>query len=75
MSIPTPSATVSSPGLYHADKIITQHGETYVIPRSELSQDSPPNNLPSPLSSQPLPDDRETMQVILEPFVRELGDV
>ena len=62
-------------GLYHADKVITEHGETYVIPRSELSQESPPNNLPSPLPSQPLPDDRETMQVILEPFVRELGVV
>ena len=65
-------------GTYRAEKIITEHGETYVMPRSELESgalDSPPNNLPSASQSQPLPDVREAMQAMLEPFVRELGDV
>jgi excisionase family DNA binding protein len=62
-------------GIYKADKVLGEHGETYVIPRSELAKDSPPNNVPSASQSQPLPDVREAMRAMLEPFVRELGDV
>ncbi len=62
-----------------ADKVITEHGETYLIPRSELDQETSTNNVstptPSQLPSQPLPDVREAMRAMLEPFVRELGDV
>jgi excisionase family DNA binding protein len=60
---------------YAADKVQTENGETYLIPRSELARDSTANNLVRPTQSQPLPDVREAMQAMLEPFVRELGDV
>ncbi|MDQ3637177.1 MAG: helix-turn-helix domain-containing protein, partial [Actinomycetota bacterium] len=66
-------------GTYQAEKVVTENGETYLIPRSELSQVSTTNSLvtPSPaqLPSQPLPDVREAMRAMLEPFVKELGDV
>jgi excisionase family DNA binding protein len=73
-------------GRYRAEKVITENGETYVIPRSELEQESPANNLstpsnnlstPSPIQepSQPLPNVREAMQAALEPFIRDLGQV
>jgi excisionase family DNA binding protein len=66
-------------GRYQADKVVTEHGETYLIPRSELDHDLPANKLVDPLPSQSpsqsLPDVREAMQVMLEPFVRELGEV
>ena len=66
-------------GKYQADKVITENGETYLIPRSELSKDSTTNNVVTPTPtqspSQPLPDVREAMRAMLEPFVRELGDV
>ncbi len=62
-------------GVYSADKVYTEHGETFLIPRSELVQEAPPNSIPSPSHSQPLPDVREAMHALLEPFVRELGDV
>ena len=66
-------------GRYQADKAITDHGETYLIPRSELAKDSPTNSLASPPpiqeASQSLPDVREAMQAMLAPFVRELGEV
>jgi predicted DNA-binding protein (UPF0278 family) len=45
-------------GVYQAEKVIPEHGETYVILRSELSQDSSPSNLPNPSPSQSLPDVR-----------------
>jgi hypothetical protein len=61
-------------GAYEAEKVITERGETYMIPRSELS-DSTTNRLPSASQSQSLPDVREAMHALLEPFVRELGDV
>ncbi len=61
-------------GAYRAEKVYTEHGETYLIPRSELVQGSPANSVPSPSQSQPLPV-REAMRAMLEPFVRELGDV
>jgi len=61
-------------GAYKAEKVITERGETYMIPRSELS-DSTTNRLPSASQSQSLPDVREAMHALLEPFVRELGDV
>ncbi len=61
-------------GAYKAEKVITERGETYMIPRSELS-DSTTNRLPSASQSQFLPDVREAMHALLEPFVRELGDV
>lgn len=64
---------------YRAEKVVTEHGETYLIPRSELSEASTTNSLatppPSQAPSQPLSDVREAMQAMLEPFVRELGDV
>ncbi len=62
-------------GAYKAEKVITERGETYMIPRSELSPDSTTNRLPGASHSQPLPDVREGMRAVLEPFVRELGDV
>ena len=66
-------------GKYWADKVVTEHGETYLIPRSELEQETSTNNLstPSPtqLPSQSLPDVREAMRAMLEPFVKELGNV
>ena len=61
-------------GVYNAEKVITERGETYMIPRSELS-DSTTNRLPSASHSQSLPDVREGIRAVLEPFVRELGDV
>ncbi len=62
-------------GTYHADKVQTENGETFLIPRSELARDSTTNSLVGPTQSQPLPDVREAMRAMLEPFVRELGDV
>jgi excisionase family DNA binding protein len=66
-------------GRYKADKVVTENGETYLISRSELEKDLPTNSLatpsPSQQPSQPLPDVREAMQAMLEPFVRELGEV
>ena len=66
-------------GKYKADKVITENGETYLIPRSELSKETSTNNVVTPAPtqspSQPLPDVREAMRAMLEPFVRELGDV
>ena len=64
---------------YRAEKVITENGETYLIPRSELEQETSTNSLATPTPphspSQPLPDVREAMRAMLEPFVRELGDV
>ena len=66
-------------GKYKADKVITENGETYLIPRSELSKETSTNSLATPTPpqspSQTLPDVREAMRAMLEPFVRELGDV
>lgn len=66
-------------GVYQADKVQTENGETYLIPRSELSQASLTNSLVGPSQSQPvpnpLPDVREAMRAMLEPFVEELGAV
>ncbi len=66
-------------GAYKADRVQTEHGETYLIPRSELSRPTTNNALveptqPTPVTN-PLPDVREAMRALLEPFVRELGDV
>ena len=66
-------------GTYKADKVQTEHGETYLIPRSELAEDSTTNSLvgptqPKPITT-PLPDVREAMRAMLEPFVEELGAV
>jgi excisionase family DNA binding protein len=65
-------------GVYEAEKVITEHGETFMLSRSELEKQVPTNTVPSasqaPLS-QPLPIIREVMQSALEPFVRELGEV
>jgi excisionase family DNA binding protein len=62
-------------GTYTAEKVITERGQTYIIPRSELQKDLPTNKLPS--ASQPASQIlvREVMQDLLEPFVRELGNV
>ena len=64
---------------YRAEKVVTEHGETYLIPRSELSRASTTNNVVTPTPtqspSQPLPDVREAMRAMLEPFVKELGEV
>jgi excisionase family DNA binding protein len=66
-------------GKYRAEKVVTEYGETYLIPRSELSKESVTNNVvtPTPPQSppQPLPDVREAMRAMLEPFVKELGEV
>src|SRR4028118_2053433 len=66
-------------GTYRAEKAVTENGETYLIPRSELSRVSTTNNVvtptPTQVPSQPLPDVREAMHALLEPFVRELGGV
>ncbi len=62
-------------GVYQAEKIVTERGETYIIPRSELTQDLTTNIVPSASHSQSLPDVREAMQAMLEPFVRGLGNV
>ncbi len=62
-------------GVYEAEKVVTEHGETYVIARAELEKTPPTNILPSASHSQPVPDVREAMQAMLEPFVRELGNV
>ncbi len=65
--------------VYRADKVITEHGETYLIPRSELSKELTTNNVVAPTPPQspshPLPDVREAMRAMLEPFVKELGEV
>ncbi len=60
-------------GTYRADKVQTENGETYLIARSELAQDSTTNSLSGPTQSPPLPDVREAMQAVLEPFVKELA--
>jgi excisionase family DNA binding protein len=62
-------------GTYIAEKVITERGQTYIIPRSELQKDLPANKLPS--ASQPASQIlvRELLQDLLEPFVRELGSV
>jgi len=66
-------------GKYRAEKVITENGETYLIPRSVLEQETSTNSLATPtppqLPSQPLPDVREAMRAMLEPFVKELGEV
>ena len=66
-------------GTYRAEKAVTENGETYLIPRSELSRASNTNNVvtptPTQAPSQPLPDVREAMRAMLEPFVKELGEV
>ncbi len=66
-------------GKYEADRIQTEHGETYLIPRSELSKASTTNSLVGPTQPHPvptpLPDVREAMRAMLEPFVEELGAV
>ena len=62
-------------GVYQAEKVVTERGETYIIPRSELAQDVTTNRVPSASHSQSLPDVREAMQAMLEPFVAELGNV
>ena len=66
-------------GTIQAGKVQTENGETYLIPRSELSQAPPTNSLVGPSQSQPvpnlLPDVREAMRAMLEPFVEELGTV
>src|SRR5215210_4136159 len=66
-------------GAYRAEKVQTENGETYLIPRSELSEDPPANSLLGPTQPQPvptpLPDVREAMRAMLEPFVKELGEV
>jgi excisionase family DNA binding protein len=65
-------------GVYEAEKVITEHGETFMLSRSELEKRTPTNTVPSasqaPLS-QSLPIVREVMRSALEPFVRELGEV
>lgn len=62
-------------GVYQAEKVVTERGETYIIPRYELAQDLTTNRVPSASHSQSLPDVREAMQAMLEPFVKELGNV
>jgi excisionase family DNA binding protein len=62
-------------GVYSAEKVYTEHGETYLIPRSELAPDSTTNALPRASHSQPLPDVREGVRAVLEPFGVELGNV
>ncbi len=62
-------------GMYEAEKVITEHGETFMLSRSELEKRTPTNTVPNALHTQPLPIVREVMQSALEPFVRELGEV
>jgi excisionase family DNA binding protein len=66
-------------GKYRAEKVLTENGETYLIPRSVLEQETSTNSLVTPSlpqsPSQPLPDVREAMRAMLEPFVKELGEV
>jgi excisionase family DNA binding protein len=62
-------------GMYKAEKVITEHGETFMLSRSEFEKRTPTNTVPSALHTQPLPIVREIMQSVLEPFVRELGEV
>ncbi len=62
-------------GVYEAEKVVTERGETYTIPRSELAQDLTTNTVPSASQQPSLPDVRDAMQAMLEPFVRELGSV
>jgi hypothetical protein len=61
--------------MYEAEKVITEHGETFMLSGSELEKRTPTNTVPSASHSQPLPIVREVMQAALEPFVRELGEV
>lgn len=62
-------------GMYEAEKVVTEHGETFMLSRSELEKRTPTNTVPSASHTQPLPIVREVMQSALEPFVRELGEV
>jgi excisionase family DNA binding protein len=62
-------------GMYEAEKVVTEHGETFMLSRSELEKQTPTNTVPSASHSQPLPIVREVMRSALEPFVRELGEV
>ncbi len=62
-------------GMYEAEKVVTEHGETFMLSRSELEKQTPTNTVPNALHTQPLPIVREVMQSALEPFVRELGEV
>jgi excisionase family DNA binding protein len=62
-------------GTYTAEKVITERGQTYIIPRSELQKDLPTNKLPSASQQASQILVREVMQDLLEPFVRELGNV
>ena len=63
-------------GTLSAERVQTEHGETYLIPRSALSPAPTNNALVDPTRSQPvpnpLPDVREAMRAMLEPFVAEL---
>ncbi len=61
-------------GVYRAEKVITEHGETYLIARSELVRDSTTNSLVDTPPSQSLPIVMEAMRTMLEPFVRELAE-
>jgi hypothetical protein len=62
-------------GMYEAEKVVTEHGETFMLSRSELVKRTPTNTVPSALHTQSLPIVREVMRSALEPFVRELGEV
>ena len=66
-------------GMYEAEKVVTERGETYLINRPQLEQAEATNAtnkpIPSASHSQPLPIVREAVQEVLEPFVRELGNV
>ena len=62
-------------GMYEAEKVITEHGETFMLSRSELEKQTPTNTVPSALHTQSLPIVMEVMRSALEPFVRELGEV
>jgi excisionase family DNA binding protein len=61
-------------GSLQAEKVITERGETYMIPRSALENPTT-NTLPSASHSQSPTNVSEGMQAVLEPFIRELGNV
>ncbi len=61
-------------GSLRAEKAITERGQTYMIPRSELG-DWTTNRLSSASHSQSPTNVSEGIRAVLEPFVRELGDV